>query len=135
MAIDSASGALPPSRRWTIPSSSASAASNVIAFTSSLLPSAKCSAHQCGDMRGCAGGEPGPVMAAFEHRNNAPAAAAVGHLAQLQRYPGEILGLPVELGEGVAIVSVEPRRDQQEVWPERLERRQDTPLIRRPHLV
>src|SRR5690606_2146754 len=146
-----ASGALPPSSLATISSSSPSAASKLIALMSSLLVSDKVSRlrsrfdlgprgpvcnrpgrfqpHQCPHMRGGARAEPGTVVAALGRRDDPPLATPSRDVHDPARHPGEVVGLPVEVGKRIAVVGVEPRREQNEVRPEILERWQDAPVI------
>ena len=57
---------------------------------------ARCQQHF--NMRSGAGGETLPVVATFEHRDDAPLAYPGRHLGELLGDPGEVFGVPVETG-------------------------------------
>src|SRR5690606_17995901 len=116
MRIESSSATLPPSSFCTISSSSASAFSNgsvAMSVFASLLSFAISSLHQFGDMRGGGFGETFEIVAAFQHRDDAAAGMSVGDIHQLLRHPG-VIGLDqIDVGQRVAGVGVEARRDDQ----------------------
>jgi len=66
-----------------------------------------------------------PIIAAFQHGNEAAVADAIGHLHQLVGQPGKILGVPVEAGQRIAMVGIEAGRDQQEIRLEGLDGGED----------
>ena len=76
-------------------------------------------------MGGDAGAECGQIIAALERRDEPPIGMAVGDFEQLLGYPSVIAFLEQELGERIALMRIEPGRDQHEIGPEGVERRQD----------
>src|SRR6516165_12536304 len=74
------------------------------------------------------------IITALEHRNNSPARGLVGDVQQLSGHPGEILGLQVQRSQGIAIMRVEARRDDDQFWGEFPQMRQDAVFERRAEL-
>src|SRR3954470_700522 len=149
MVTDSSSGTLPSSSRLTIDSSSSIAFSKESFLTSAWLVSAMLVFRMIATQRwasmtmlplSSAGFDPSPphqgrhmggdrlgksfeVVAALEHRDDAPAAITVGALHELGRDPGEIGLDQVEVRQRVARMGVEAGRDQHEVGLEAVEPR------------
>ena len=70
------------------------------------------------------------VVAAFQDRDNAPARGLVGKVHQLLRDPAEILGVQIQRGEGIAIMRIEARGDDDQFRAELCQLRQDQVLER-----
>src|SRR5579883_1144867 len=86
--------------------------------------------HQRGDMRGGGARQAVKVVAAFEQRDDAAAAASPGDLHQPSRRPGEIRLDQIEMAERVEAMGVEPCRDDDQIGPEIFEARQNRDLER-----
>jgi L-ribulokinase len=82
-------------------------------------------------MGGRGGGEGGEIVAAFEHRDQAALAMALGQGDELPGEPGEILGLETERGERVGAVGVEAGGEDEDLGGEGVERREEGGLPRR----
>ena len=123
---------MPLSSFSTIFSSSASAFSKLRSYDfggvighSSLRSAHRPSPHQRLDMHGDGGSERLQVIAAFEHRNNAPSAMAIGRVHQIERDPGEIRLGQIEAAQRIAAMRIEARRDDEHIRLEGIERRKD----------
>src|ERR687886_2550499 len=128
--MDSSSGASPFSSLVTIVSSSARAASKLMAVMSArfmaFMPFMSVSPpHEREHMLFHGTRQAVEIISAFEHRNHAPAGETVCGLHDLARDPAEIPLGELEIGERVAPMGVKARRDHHEVRAEALERRQD----------
>ena len=71
------------------------------------------------------GGKGLQVIASFQNRDNPPAAVKLGELHQPKGDPGEILLGERQAAEGIAVVGIEARRDDDEIGREDIEGRQD----------
>src|ERR1700742_343323 len=68
-------------------------------------------AHQRDDVGGCRFRQAFKIIAAFEDGDDAPLRGLVGDIHDLAGRPGEVLLDELQVGEGVALVGVEARRD------------------------
>src|SRR3546814_8148436 len=64
------------------------------------------------------------VVAAFERRHEPSLRMAPGQPAQFAGEPGVVVGVELQLRQRVAPVRVEAGGDQQQLWPEGVDRRQ-----------
>src|SRR5208337_3051434 len=81
--------------------------------------------HQRRHMRGHRARQGVEVVAALQHRDDAAAAAPLGDLRQAPRCPDIVRLDQIEVGERIAVVGVEARRDDHEIEREAFDARQD----------
>src|SRR5438105_504905 len=128
--MESSRSTSPCSRRETMSSSSDNADSKLscsMAGGASLFSAMYCSrtgGDQRADMCSCGTRRSIKVIASLKGRDNAAGTGLGGDGAYLSGRPGEIVLVETQLGERVGAVCIEPCRNDQEIRPERGQRRQ-----------
>ena len=58
------------------------------------------------------------IITSLEDRNNSASRGAIGEIHQLSRHPSEVFGFEIERSQGIAMVRIEPGRDDDELGAE-----------------